>query len=420
MKKYSNNANINMSRPGIVLLLTLVILAVIAMLGYTLTSRVMSERLRNQYLIDYSKARYACDSALKYALFTMEDIDPVLVSREGAPDFSDLFALDTEQYREFIEQWVQTSSDESSEKANYFSTRELYYKDTNDTDTEDPLSVVIPGPYGAPWPCIMEPVEIEIGTAKVKIEIEDENAKYPLGWAMVEDKDIQWELDTGFETFCEMSGMENEDIQALRSGLGEIRKIKPFKISFAPVVTTTRETVKKTTSSRTSSSKTPATQVKRTVLTVATQVNNQTTSFARFFNSSVLDREALSKPTIIDGDRKESPMKYISTWGTRLININSAPRHVLEAAFIFNGNQVKIADQIIELRKVEPFKDFEDLQKRIVGYTDEIEKSKSYITTESTIFTIKITATSGTAKAYSLIAIKKEANNIKRIATING
>ncbi|MBN2588660.1 MAG: general secretion pathway protein GspK [Sedimentisphaerales bacterium] len=419
MKKNSNNSNINKSRTGIVLLLTLVILAVIAMLGYTLTSRVMSDRLRNQYLIDYSQARYGCDSALKYAMATMENIDPVLVSRSEYPDFSDLFALDAEQYREFIEQWERTSGDDGSEEVSYFSSRDLFKADTNDTDIEDAGSIIIPGPYGAAWPFIAEPVEIEIGTAKVRIEIEDENAKYPLGWSMVEDKDLQWELDTGFETFCEMSGMEYEEIESLKSDLAEIGKIKPYKIDFKPVVTTTREPVK--TSSKTSSSKTktPATQIKRTVLTVATQISNQTTSFARFFNSTLLDRDALARPTIIDGDRKESPLKYISTWGTRLININSAPRHVLEAAFIFNGDQVEIADQIIKLRQTQPFEDLDDLQKRVVGYKDSIEKSQSYITTKSNIFTIRITATSGTAKAFAIIAVKKEANTTKRIAVIN-
>ncbi len=414
MKINDNNLNINVSRSGIVLLVTLVILAVVAMLGYTLTSQVMEERFRHQYLIDYSQARYGCDSALKYAIAAMEDIDPVFISRAEYPDFSDLFALDAEQYRDYIERW-QKSSKQNGSNVTYFSTRDLFIEDTNDTDESE--TIVVPGPYGAAWPLIAEPVEIEIGTAKVRIEIEDENAKYPLGWALVENKDIQWELDSGFETFCQMCGMEYEEIKALKSDLGEIKKIKPFRIDFAPVVTTTRETVK---ASGTTKTPTTATQVKRTVLTVATQMSNQTTSFTRIFNSSLLDREALARAKIIDGDRKESPLKYISTWGTRLININSAPRHVLEAAFIFSGDQVDITDQIIKLRQIQPFEDMDDLQKRVVGFTDNIEKSKTYITTKSDIFTIRITATSGTAKATALIAVKKDANTVTRIAAING
>lgn len=415
MKKYYNNQNININRSGIVLLVTLVILAVISMLGYLLTSRVMSERLRNQYLIDYSQARYGCDSALKYALSAMENFDPVLVSREGEPDFSDLYAMDSEQYKDFIEQWKNTSRSKDSE-VSYFSTRNLFTDDANDAE-EDTGTITIPGPYGAPWPFVTEPVEIEIGTAKVRIEIEDENAKYPLGWAIVQDKNIQWELDSGFESFCEMSGMESDQIEELKADLAEIRKLRTFKMNFEPVVTTSRDTVKVSSSSSKKTTTTP--KINRTILTVATQISNQTTSFARFFNSGLLDRESLSKPTISDEYRKESPLKYISTWATLQVNINTAPRHVLEAAFIFNGDQVKIADQIIKLRQIKPFEDFDDLQDRVVGYTDQLQKNQSYITTKSNIFTIRITATSGVARASAIIAIKKDGSGIKRIAAIN-
>lgn len=421
MKKYHKKTNNKMNRPGIVLLVTLVVLVVLSMLGYTLSSRVMAERLRSQYLIDYSKARYGCDSAMKYALAAMEDIEPMLISRPNEPDFSDLFAMDSEQYKKLIEQWKNNSRADDSEKR-FISNYKIDDSNTMDTETQDTGEVLISGPYGAPWPLITEPAELEIGTAKVRIEIEDENAKYPLGWAMVEDNQIQREIDAGFENFCEMSGLEYEQIDALKSNLNEIRKIRSFKINFEPVITTTRQPVKKTTAASKSSSKTTpaaATTVKRTVLTVATQVSNQTLSFAKIFNSSLLYKEMLAKPTIIDDNRKESPLKYISTWGPSTVNVNTAPRHVLEAAFIFGGDKVEIAEQVIQLRKIEPFKDIEDLQKRILGYSDSIEKCKIYLTTASKIYTIKITATCGMAKASAVIAVTKDGNTVRQIAAFN-
>ncbi len=422
MKKIRGNLNINNNRHGIVLLVTLVILVVLSMLGYTLSSRVIAERLRNQYLIDYSKARYGCDSALKYALATMEDIEPVLVSRPNEPDFSDLYALDSAKYQELLQQWRDNSQvNNSADK--FLSGDILDSNDANDTGIEDNENVSVSGPYGAPWPLIMEPEEFEIGTVKIRIEIEDENAKYPLGWAMVQDNNIQREIDAGFETFCELSGLRFEQIELLRSDLDEIRKLKSFKLNFEPIVTTTRQAVRTTSTSRSSSSSktgsSTATQVIRTVLTVSTQISDQTTSFARFFNSGLLDKEALARPTIIDENREESPLKYISTWGTRLVNVNTAPRHVLEAAFFFGGNQVEIADQIIQLRKIQPFENIEDLQKRVIGYKDSIEKCKIYITTASRFFTIRITAVSGLAKASAVIAITKDGKNVKRIAAIS-
>ena len=406
----------NNNRSGIVLLITLVILVVLSTIGYTLSSRVTAARLRNQYLIDYSKARYGCDSALKYALATMEEIQPVLISRPNEPDFSDLYALNPNQYEDFMNQWKAIYKASESENKKYSDS-----EDTNDMSLEDEEKVSIPGPYGAAWPLIGEPAEFEIGTAKVRIEIEDENAKYPLGWAMIEDNTIQKEVDAGFETFCEMSGLNSEQITALRKDMDGIKKYRPFKTNFEPVVTTTRTPVRTTSTSKssTSSKSATSTQIKRTVLTVATQAHNQTTIIGKLFNSGLLDKEVLIKPTIIGDDRQEYPLKYISIWGTRLVNINTAPRQVLEAAFTFGGDQVKIADQIIQLRKIQPFENIEDLQDRIMGYTDAIEKSKTYITTSSRLFTIRITAVSGLAKATSLIAITKDGNTVKRIATVN-
>ena len=423
MNSCRNNPNKNSNRHGIVLLVTLVILVVLSMVGYTLTSRVIAERLRSQYLVDYSKARYGCESALKYALANFQEINPKLVSRPNEPDFSDLFALDADQYRQFVEQWKLQSQFDNSKKS-IFITNTSESTDSNNSgqvDSNDLENITIPGPYGAPWPLIEEPIEIDIGSAKVRIEIEDENAKYPLGWAMLEDKATQREIDAGFDTFCEMNGLKFEQIEALKSDLAEIRKIRPFKVTFQPEVITTRKPVRTTASSTTRgrTGTATATQISRTVLTAASQISSQTTSFVKLFNCNLLDKDTLAIPTIIDGKREESPLKYISTWATRLVNINTAPRHVLEAAFIFGGDQVEIADQIIQLRKIQPFESFDDLQKRVVGYTEPIEKCKSYITTESRIFTIRITATSGLAKAYALIAVSKDGKTVKRIAVIN-
>jgi hypothetical protein len=114
-----NNCNNCRSRPGIVLLLTLVILVVLSTLGYTLSSRIAAQRHRDQYIVDYSKARYGCDSAVKYALATLEEINAQLISRPNEPDFSDLFILSKAEYEELLEQWsimsqlAQTDSDKS-------------------------------------------------------------------------------------------------------------------------------------------------------------------------------------------------------------------------------------------------------------------------------------------------------------------
>jgi type II secretory pathway component PulK len=138
------------------------------------------------------------------------------------------------------------------------------------------------------------------------------------------------------------------------------------------------------------------------------------------FHSSLIDKEPLEEPTIVAGDRKEYPLKYMGLWGTRQVNINTAPRPVLEAAFIFGGNQVEIAEEIIRQRQQEPFTNIEDLKSKLSRYSESIGKCEDFITTVSKFFTIRITSTSGVAGASSMIAITKEGDRVTKIAVING
>ena len=429
MNKDQDNLIISRTRPGVVLLVTLVLLIVLATLGYTLSDRVASQRHRNQYIIDYSNARYGCDSAVKYALATLEELEPELVSRPNEPDFSDLFALDEIGYQELLAQWgVKSQSDTFNSGKNFDDKSGI--DDVNSIGRDksgiagfnDLDSIVIRGPYGPPWPFVTEPAEFEIGSAKVQIEIEDENAKYPLGWALMNNPELKRETEAGFETFFEMMSLDFIQIDSLREQLKQIGEIKPFALTFKTITKTVRTPITTTakTTSKSSTSRTPRTRTSTRMIPVSKQISDQTTHFAKLFHSSLIDAESLAKPTIVVGDRKEFPLKYIGLWGTRQVNINTAPRHVLEAAFIFGGNQVEIAEEIVRKRKEEPFKDMEDFKSKLSRYSESVGKCEEYITTESTVFAIKITSTSGVAKASSIIAITKEGNKVTRIAVING
>jgi hypothetical protein len=408
------------------------------MLGYTLSTRVAAQRHRDQYIIDYSSARYGCDSAVKYALATLEELDPQLISRPNEPDFSDLFYLTPAEYQELLELWGLDSEltmfdgdgrsrdnagiDEFDEFGDIDNFNNIDFDEMGMDDFENYASAEISGPYGPVWPFVTEPVEFEIGSAKVRIEVEDENAKYPLGWAVLEDADIQREAEAGFETFCEMTGLTVEQIDLLKLELQDIGKIRPFALDFKPITRTVKTAVtRRTTSSKSRTSRTPPTRVTRKTVAVPDQISEQTTHFAKLFHSSLIDTEALARPIITGPDRRnESALKYMGLWGTMKVNINTAPRHVLEAAFIFGGNQVEIAEEIIQRRRIEPFSDFQALKTDLFRYSDSIGKCEKYITTVSRFFTIKVTAVSGVAKASSVIAITKEGEKVKRIAVING
>ncbi|MCH8215181.1 MAG: hypothetical protein IH892_00275, partial [Planctomycetes bacterium] len=49
------------SERGVVLLITIVLLVVMSLLGYTVTTRVAAQRHRTAYLIQHAPSRYACD-----------------------------------------------------------------------------------------------------------------------------------------------------------------------------------------------------------------------------------------------------------------------------------------------------------------------------------------------------------------------
>ncbi len=428
----------NCGSRGIILLVTLVLLVVLSTLGYTLTARIAAQRHRDLYIIDYSKARYSCDSAVKYALATLEELEPKLVDRPNEPDFSDVFALTEEQYRELLAQvmegmeFAEAEAEAEAEAGMIDLMNTMGVGDSNDANsfidllsTDDEYYEQEPpdirGPYGPPWPYVTEAAEFEIGSAKVTIEIEDENAKYPLGWALIEDEDIRLEARAGFDTFCEWMGMPLEQVDSLKEQLGLVAEIKPFKVKFKPMTRTVRTPVTTPTTSRgrTAVSRTPRTRIVRKTVPASQQMAEQAAYFAKLFHSSLIDTETLARPIVESDIRKESVLKYMGTWASGKVNINTAPRHVLEAAFTFGGKADRIAEAIIQRRRIKPFEDMEELKRELYAFSNSIDKCESYITMTSRCFTIRVTAVSGVAKASSIIAITKDGKKVKRIAVVN-
>ena len=220
---------------GVVLLVTLVLLVVLSMVGYILNSRVMAHHHRQRYIIDYQAAVYGRDSGLKYALAALGQISPRLVSRPNEPDFSDIFSLTEAEYQEFLQQWAEEQivyNDQSPNDTKQFDDiNDINFPvDMNDisfgADFNEPNELRIRGPYGWDWPLVAESMEVEIGSATVTIEIDDENAKYPIGWAMLEGVDVKREADAGFESFCEWMDINNFEIDALAEQIDQLSEIK--------------------------------------------------------------------------------------------------------------------------------------------------------------------------------------------------
>ena len=421
-------------RRGIVLLMTLVLLVVLSSLGYTVGSRIAVQRHRDRYMIDYQAACYGRDSAVKYALATLQDVNvSSLIARPNEPDFSDLFSKTEAEYEEYLAQWAGESRlggvDAGRSLGDINSANDVNaikevssLNDVNSLDDfgrianfDDSNSLRVRGPYGPAWPYMVEPVEFEIGSAKVRIEIEDENAKYPLGWAMLKDEDAQREAKAGLITFCEWMDVNSAQIELLEEQLEDISEIKPFNLEPKAIKIVERRTRPQSVRRRGRRRVSRGRTVRKTIPAVV-----HDSDFAKLFNSSLVDTEALARPTIVSESRRESALEYMGMWSSRKVNINTAPRHVLEAAFTFGGDAVEVADEIIQRRRIKPFTDIEDLKKSLFRYSDSIGKCEKYITTVSSFFTIRVTAVSGVAKTSAVIAITKEGKKMERIGVFSG
>jgi hypothetical protein len=424
----------------VILLITLVILVILATLGYTLSVRVAARRHRDQYLIDYSIARHACASGMRYALASLDSLDFELISRPNEPDFSDVFALSEPEYQKLLDQMelylaqnrlTDPNLDEEALKKTTArkNARSSDVNDPNDTEPNETRlasgsSVQIPGPYGPPWPLVAEPVEFEIGTAKVKIEIEDENAKYPLGWAMLADDKLREEAGAGWATFCEWMGYTPQEIAGLNKDLAAIGGTKPFKMEFkaataeVPVPASLRNRVTRPTPG--AAGAVARRTVSKKPVSPQEQSQQQSKEFATLFHSSMVNTGLLSRPSIESDSRKESAMKYLGLWATRQVNVNTAPRHVLEAAVSFGSvlNAPKIAEAIIQKRKIKPVADVNEIKQAVLGYSDSIEDCRDFLTATSTVFTIRVTVVSGVARAGAIAAVSKEGDKIQQIAVI--
>jgi hypothetical protein len=72
----------------------------------------------------------------------------------------------------------------------------------------------------------------------VKIEIEDENAKYPLNWALITDEKWKALAETGLATFCEWMGYTPTEITGVREDLGKIGEFRSYQLEFKPLTKT--------------------------------------------------------------------------------------------------------------------------------------------------------------------------------------
>jgi hypothetical protein len=463
MNPEPTTTRISRHRDGFVLLVTMIVLVALSTLVTGLSVTLSMSRRRQEYMIEYQRARYGLDSAMKYIINEFPNQRFTLADRQEAPDFSDVFLMDRDEYAAFIADWSATATDEqldavlkegaSLTNAEPVNTESMLSgllalfgggeqdeatdantltEDFYDPDKEvvvfelDPNDVQVPGPYGSPWPLAAEPIELEIGPCRVTITIEDENAKMPLSWLVTDSEEANEQARQALETFCEWMAWDPVRLQELeetvQAAMDKVHDEKMFKLNAGPILE------KKTTPAARPSAANPrsrrrtvrGTQTAQTTQTTQTTTTEKrpaighTTDFAKLFHSSLLDRELLARPLPDTGERVESPLKYLSLWGAQHVNINTAPRHVLLAAFELatdSFNFPEIAQRVIDKRKEEPFKTLDEF-KTLSGFdADTMKTLENYLTTTSTFFKVRVDSRSGSARTSAVATVVKEGRN---------
>jgi hypothetical protein len=453
----------------VALMIAVLILVALSSLLATLSVRVTMAKRRQAYMVEYQRARYALDSAMKYALSVMPMKTFALSNRAEVPDFSDLFWMSGDQYRAYLTAWAAEATDEQLEKVlkegksltemPELSAAEMLsrlasifgamtddpnapetataqsagepYPDAAQTVVEiDPNDIAVPGPYGPAWPYVLKPIELEIGTAKVTITIEDENAKMPLAWAITNRQAVNKQAEAVLATFCDWMGMDKAEQETLAVQLGEIYTKKMFELNPSPILLPRMQRPAapaaqpgRTVTSRPTTAQQRQAQQQAQAAQMATQERPavaHATDFAKLFHSALLDRESLARPAAYTALPDESPLKYLALWGSQRVNVNTAPRQVLEAALTFGGDPVELVEKIIQKRKEAPIKSIDELKETFYSDSLMIDRAKDYLTTTSNFFLIRVVSHSGNARVSATATVIKEGRTVERLAILYG
>ena len=133
----------------------------------------------------------------------------------------------------------------------------------------------------------------------------------------------------------------------------------------------------------------------------------------------MLNREALALPIIETEDRLENALKYLGIWGSQHVNVNTAPRHVLEAALTFSADDPEgLAEMIIEQRREKAFKKIDEIKELGGLDTESFNKLKNYITTASTFFKATVTSRTGNVRARAVLTIVKEGKKTETLMVL--
>ncbi|MBN1765713.1 MAG: general secretion pathway protein GspK [Sedimentisphaerales bacterium] len=415
-------------RHGFTLLLTLVTLILLAsiMVQFQLDTTV---HLRaSSYRADQIQCRYAAESALVIAGQLIKD--KLKQSQETKTNVSlPSSSPDTEDDKALLQAMEDLMGSDMTEEPNQLG-------DPNEENPNDySEDFLFDAERDKLPPYIFLKKTIKIGKAEVDIEIQDENSKFPVFWILYSPYQKQAKyVDDALETLAELL---ETNYSAYKDTIQYTRDIgRPLAV---PEPDRYLQQRKYTRGSRKGQTSWRYTRSRRTISTrrsarnagkqpktlspeeLQSQQYQKMGMFATEWNHQFKHGELKESLGSRLENRPGTFNDYLGYWGNQRININTAPREVIEAAFKPIGMTPELAQAIVTHRKEVSLgrgtinlKKLEDIDTSI-KVDDEIHQAIRYLALPaSDTFSIRIKARLGRAR-YNLTSGMYKSRNGKII-----
>lgn len=389
---------------GIVLLLTLLVLLILASVIVRFVADTTLSLRAGSYRLQQQQCRYAAESGMI--------IGSKLISQK---------ILETSQER--AKKQAATDPNGTSDQL-----------DTAASDPNDP-NKPLPDPNKTAettvkpeWPpYVIDRQTMDIGEAKVTIEIHDENAKWPLLWVLRPPykTGARESLGDALQDWARACGADSIlGVQTLRLAetVGSGLDLPPAEYEIDP----NNASSGANSQNQTSSSRRKGRSRNRKRTTYSQQMAEQEKRhqmmgvFAELWHDQLrrnLDYKDLTKHL---RDQDYAYADSLSSWGASQININTAPPDLLADIFGPLGLTKDMANVIAEKRKTQPFNNPAELSDTISLNTQQVEAISRLCVVETDTYSVHVIAQLGRAQYHLQGGLYAHRGKIKNLAVIPG
>jgi len=367
--------------PGVTLLLTLMVLVILSIVVVQFQIDANQQNRATSYRIERLKCRYAAESGIAIGSRIIKQYFDSNINLQVAADmpiFPDNQADEPNQL-----------PDESNQPQ---AAPDIW----SDIPPEDQL----------PW-FVLSQETYQINGADVTIEIHDENAKWPIVWLLTSPFDRSHRstnAERGLKAYADTFNINRNDFEAavnLIHSLGESLPLPPPPVSYAGAGL--RMAPKGRTGGYVQ------------LLTEEQDRHKMMGNFARYW----YEHFDLRPGDPLEKDRLNSNLSFaecVSLWGAFHININTAPRTLLETVFEPIGMSEYQMDALMNFRQNKPFtapSQLRDINRIPANMRNNL---LPLILIKSRTFTVHVTATMGRTSTHLLSCVhmshRGEAENL--------